>query len=1283
MTFALSASYALFFLLPIIIILYIFQHRFTLHTKIVLAIVPFGLLGVAEGVLGVLGAVHEVEIVSATLDGLSGLTANALLFVIIYQSNRSHRIPIVPIANLAVYTLTLLVFVLCGTVFSLLPDIRESLSILGPLFYLLFSTAALPLLVYTYLSKPSLSTSIPAEDEIPIPVEVVPETPTTPRKFQSALDVPLYPPSFPHLPSSHRTSSTSVYPDTYTTSGSKKCASLDLSARVHSLQLKTTHNTNAKRLNNRPATEPIASTEKKIRPRPAPLDLSLQINAGTGSRRTLVLRPDASMRLPPSYHAIHQPRVLKKSSIRDLISGKLTLAQHRVWSFLLGAQIMAVLSESLRICGQVALAGSEQSIHDSFTRDSIAQGIIAVEVLANLFFVAQVACVMGALTCTFNNTASEMVIIESRFISIAYRHFDSSRSVISDQTYCTFAAIDQSSKVLLPTSSNHLNHIALHGTYASAPPTASTSRTDSFSRSMPPPKFNQQLDREYESLDQLNRDLRDLSETLDRRATSLQALDLALPLAPDESEYGLERITLPDRTKKVPTVPGRGDDLSDQVYYPPLPASVHDATDGFCRGSAPDRPKLHSDSFTPPPSIARVAEASEASSASQSISTIVFPMPTSTPSEEVQVLDSKELRYIMNSAIPAGKQVQQSSPTKSRHSAHSFGARSSRNGNTKHGRVSSIPSFSSFSSSVVKSRLRSFSLTGKGGRRSLSTASASVMDCSSGRLVREEGVSLSRSSSFCSPRPKRRALPTRDGEVDRALTTLRLADQGIKVEKVAIMDTRYSASRNHPEALFSDDRTRSSLPFASYTSGCVTPIIPSSDSEHADTHNNVPQSSVDARLPPLRPSRSSTFHIFPNFDALAGLGTFGAKLSRGLNGNRSPTPTRMTSLEAGVVGLRSPTPSRMAGIMATVSGRGTSPSPMSLDIFGSKGPGREERQDIGDGFSARGDYRKGWKCVDIEEDPSFISTIELSELRTPTKSRPSKIPRFMKTQTPGTPGSSNSDTGTEATADLRTPPTPFTPTTPNSPLHKFDRSPKPCFEAAHIPRSRSALALSSNHATVSSPPISFNNSPFISKKNRFGGPLEVYDDPFAGPELGAIVRESQVNLLREEGSDERPVYNQLQTATRMSAWGNLTLPVPKEKRNPGVGLRRAMSEWDVGKSAAERASTTTSKNLTSKNDNRNAANSGGGRGSVSLVPVEEALLAQRLLRKLNKRAEAPKSKQKPLSGTTSPHPPEHDGHRIDIQVNSSDLVSENPPRTSRSFLLNLAKGKFLGYGWSS
>ena len=96
--------------------------------------------------------------------------------------------------------------------------------------------------------------------------------------------------------------------------------------------------------------------------------------------------------------------------------------------------------------------------------------------------------------------------------------------------------------------------------------------------------------------------------------------------------------------------------------------------------------------------------------------------------------------------------------------------------------------------------------------------------------------------------------------------------------------------------------------------------------------------------------------------------------------------------------------------------------------------------------------------------------------------------------------------------------------------------------------------------TSPAPPSSFNSPRFISKKGRFGSPLEVYDDnedPFAGPELGAIVRESQVNLLRENSDEYR--YDQIQTATRMSAWGNLMLPVPKEKRNPGVGLRRVLS----------------------------------------------------------------------------------------------------------------------------
>lgn len=76
-------------------------------------------------------------------------------------------------------------------------------------------------------------------------------------------------------------------------------------------------------------------------------------------------------------------------------------------------------------------------------------------------------------------------------------------------------------------------------------------------------------------------------------------------------------------------------------------------------------------------------------------------------------------------------------------------------------------------------------------------------------------------------------------------------------------------------------------------------------------------------------------------------------------------------------------------------------------------------------------------------------------------------------------------------------------------------------------------------------------------------------------------------------------------------------------------------------------------------------------GSVSQVPVEEALLAQRLLRRLNRRAEGRKTmggkrgaQAKSLGGP---------GASIDDTANSG----------GRSFLLGMAKTKFLGYGRST
>lgn len=285
-----------------------------------------------------------------------------------------------------------------GTVLSLL---QKPSSLLGPLFHLLFATAALPLLVYTFLA--TVPNSNPNDNDILSYAEdVAPTAPTTPRKFQSHLTLPLSP-SFlsfsspPPSPCSNRTFSSSVYPESRSTK-TKKCTSLDLpSTHPHSIQLKHGTNTEfgAKKSAARPATAPICSKEKKIRPRPAPLDLSLQLrSAGTGSRRVLVSRADASSQTVASNHEHRQAPKLNKSCLRIFVSkGDLTSTTHRLWSFLLIAQVAALLVEGLRICAKVVLAGigNGQSTEELIS-------VVVMDMLANMFFVVQVGCVMSALT---------------------------------------------------------------------------------------------------------------------------------------------------------------------------------------------------------------------------------------------------------------------------------------------------------------------------------------------------------------------------------------------------------------------------------------------------------------------------------------------------------------------------------------------------------------------------------------------------------------------------------------------------------------------------------------------------------------------------------------------------------------------------------------------------------------------------------------------------------------------------------------------------------------------
>ncbi|KAE9408778.1 hypothetical protein BT96DRAFT_985636 [Gymnopus androsaceus JB14] len=448
----------------------------------------------------------------------------------------------------------------------------------------------------------------------------------------------------------------------------------------------------------------------------------------------------------------------------------------------------------------------------------------------------------------------------------------------------------------------------------------------------------------------------------------------------------------------------------------------------------------------------------------------------------------------------------------------------------------------------------------------------------------------------------------------------------------------------------------------------------------------------------------------------------------------------MLNLGGGVVGMRSPTPRRMGGIIemttAAVTDTARGPSRSGVDLLRMDGALSEEDED--EETEKVYASHSGWRRVDFEEKDNPLD-IKLYELRTPKKSRqrdgqwssPSRISRFNKTSIPGTPGSLESDTSsdtetTPASPNVPTPRTPFTPVTPVSPLRKLTRSPQPLSEALRrdispspnpILPSRSSFPLSSSQKKPASPPpTSFNSSRFISQKNLFEAPVEVFNndpDPFAAPELGAIVRESQFSLLRED-SDQGfgDGCDQVQTATRMSAWGNLTLPVPKEKRSPGIGLRRAVSDNSAAAlgNLAERPESPSAysqetgtelhlhrdkaeivKDVDDAPSDTRRHRAQDSHGSVSLVPIEEALLAQRLLRRLNRRAEDRNSgpvsgKQKKRgagnkllnggrTGTLSPQTEESsDGNDTGVAGSASG---------GRSFLLGMAKGKFLGYGWSS
>ncbi|KAE9408780.1 hypothetical protein BT96DRAFT_671398 [Gymnopus androsaceus JB14] len=236
-------SSALFFLLPVFSLLGFSQCKLTRRDLAsVIGLMIFGLLGAVLGVLGIL-AMARASGLRAILNGFCGLTTNALLAGSIYKSNQNRERSIVPNVNLAVYAVLMSLLVICGTVLSLL---QKPSSLLGPLFHLLFATAALPLLVYTFLA--TVPDSNPNDNDILSYAEdVAPATPNTPRKFQSHLTLPLSP-SFlsfsspPPSPCSNRTFSSSVYPESRSTK-TKKCTSLDLpSTHPHSIQLK--HGTN-------------------------------------------------------------------------------------------------------------------------------------------------------------------------------------------------------------------------------------------------------------------------------------------------------------------------------------------------------------------------------------------------------------------------------------------------------------------------------------------------------------------------------------------------------------------------------------------------------------------------------------------------------------------------------------------------------------------------------------------------------------------------------------------------------------------------------------------------------------------------------------------------------------------------------------------------------------------------------------------------------------------------------------------------------------------------------
>ncbi|KAJ3936784.1 MAG: hypothetical protein NXY57DRAFT_105987 [Lentinula lateritia] len=1169
-----------------------------------------------------------------------------------------------------------------------------------------------------------ITVSGPASSEdSPDPTEDIQVSePSTPQKHH--LTLPLSssflllsstPPS--PSPASNRTLPTDAYPD-HPTTRSKERNSLDSSsAQVYSIQLNTETETHVvshkKMLSARPATSPISCREKKTRLRPTSLDVSRQMETNVDSPQIsgCVLPP----RTRSSNHRQHQP---PKSDFppKRIISQPVLSIAHGIWIFLIAAQLAALLAESLGICIQVVLSG----IKDSGPKQE-PFGIVMAVIFQNLFFVVQAGCIMSALN--------------------SYTHF--SRSA-RDEPFPGSHGSDANSP---HTSTNRLQ-ILINDSNSSGPLTDNTLRTDStFLRSFPLSPFCEQ----HEENIRLDEDVEKCLRTLNGN-TNLEALDLAFPLT--QTTYSvLEQTALPLRPTRT-LVHDR------QELCQSLSVSVHSGTDvhytqvasstvfvdDFNSLSHP----LNALEFGSPPQSVSFVMAEASKTADKLKSTVIFPTQQSQlsiPFDDIQIPNDlgkpESLTY-----RPVSGQLQSCS---SRSKKDSFGSKSSRS--LKHGRLPSILSLSLLSSSLAKSRLRSFSLTGKNTRWTNSLATASMMDLDSENQHDLSTVSLSRSSSFCSPRPKRRAFLSGETEVEHPADDSRvhLYDQGEgpNVDVLSSEHRRDESRMRRPDALFPDNRTLSPLPFASYLSENTSHI--------AESIRPASRCSEDQR-PPLRPTRSSTFHIFPNFDALVGLGSLGAKLGRGLSGGRSPSPmpTRMLSTGAGegMIGMRSPTPWRMAGIKemtkAAVSGAAGAMRPSSslgMDSLRTKDPlgvnGEvitvEQIQSHGDEDIVKSKQTRnggrGWICVESEDEDQHTSDadVNLCELRTPKKlsrsaeedrwTSPSRIPRF-KTTVLHSPESLKSNSSSEISTSfgLQTPRTPFTPNTPTSSFRKLihSESPQSLPETVSISLNpydsfRSSPLSTKNKPAISPPPSSFSSSRFGSKKApRFGGPVEVFSndpDPFAGPELGAIVRDSQVNLLREDLDKDGCG---VQTATRMSAWGNLTLSVPKEKRNPGVGLRRPVGDIRNVSKRNVAASTPFDRSIDTSDDQNGSVNvetnhsldspstyaqeivtnvrleamspSGpsavedmkqrevGDRvshGSVSQVPVEEALLAQRLLRRLNRRAEGRKTmggkrgaQAKSLGGP---------GASIDDTANSG----------GRSFLLGMAKTKFLGYGRST